>query len=146
MKQCTKCKNLLSLDNFPPDKRAKNGKQAQCRKCIKDFVAGHYRKYPAKHMLARAKARAIKKGFKFNLTIEDIIPLPTHCPIFKIPLRVSEVPQDENAYSLDRINNNLGYVKGNVIVMSYLANRLKNNGTAEQHDRIAAWMRAQGLK
>ena len=39
-----------------------------------------------------------------------------------------------------------GRVSGpdNVVVMSYLANRLKNDGTAAQHARIANWMREHG--
>lgn len=40
----------------------------------------------------------------------------------------------------------LGYVPSNVIVMSYLANRLKNDGTAAQHARIAQWMTAIAMK
>lgn len=37
-------------------------------------------------------------------------------------------------------------VKGNVVVMSYEANRLKNDGTAEEHETIAKWMRDQEAK
>lgn len=39
------------------------------------------------------------------------------------------------------MDNEKGYVPGNVVVMSYRANRLKNDGTAEEHEIIAAWMR-----
>lgn len=145
MKLCTKCNQELPLALYPPDKRSTDGKQARCRKCINTFIKEHYRRNPAEHMLRRAKTRSTRKGFDFNLTIDDIKPLPKYCPIFNIPLRISIVPQDPNAYSLDRIDNKLGYIKGNVIVMSYLANRLKNNGTAKQHEQIAAWMRSKGL-
>ncbi len=95
-------------------------------------------------MLRRAKARAKKNGWDFDLTIEDLLPLPALCPVFNQPLRLSISPQDLWAYSLDRVHNNQGYVKGNVVVMSYLANRLKNDGTAEQHEAIARWMRSVG--
>lgn len=33
-------------------------------------------------------------------------------------------------------------MRGNVIVMSYKANRLKNDGTADEHEAIAKWMRS----
>src|SRR3546814_14524029 len=60
-----------------------------------------------------------------------------------MPLRLAAKPQDPWAYSLDRIDNTKGYVRGNVAVMSYKANRLQNEGTAEEHEIIAAWMRKQ---
>ena len=60
-----------------------------------------------------------------------------------MPLRVSDGGQDPWSYSLDRVDNKKGYVRGNVVVMSYKANRLKNDGTAEDHEIIAAWMRKQ---
>ena len=93
-------------------------------------------------MLRRASARAKRKGLEFNLTIEDITPLPTNCPVFGQVLTRGNGQQDPNAFSLDRIDNNKGYVKGNVVVISYLANRLKNDGTAEQHQRISDWMKS----
>lgn len=63
-----------------------------------------------------------------------------------MPLRIGHVPQDPWSYSLDRVDNKKGYVPGNVVVMSYKANRLKNDGTAEEHETIAKWMRDQGAK
>jgi hypothetical protein len=41
---------------------------------------------------------------------------------------------------LDRIIPEEGYVAGNVNVVSYRANRIKNDGTAEEHLKIADWM------
>lgn len=91
-------------------------------------------------MLRRAYSRAARKGLVFDLVIDDIMPLPTHCPVFGTELSVGNGQQDPNAYSLDRIDNSKGYVADNVRVISYLANRLKNDGTADQHRRIADWM------
>lgn len=91
-------------------------------------------------MIRRARARAKKRGLDFAVEVHDILPLPQTCPVLGIRLRKSAGPQDPQAYSLDRIDNSKGYVPGNVAVMSYLANRLKNDGTAEQHAAIAGWM------
>lgn len=144
-RSCTLCGEEKSLDQFPPDRRAKDGVQARCRICINDWMKAHYRKNPAWSMWRRAYARAAKKGWEFNLTVEDLMPLPTHCPVFGTPLRLSEGPQDPHAYSLDRIDNKQGYVRGNIVVMSYRANRLKNDATADEHEAIAAWMRQQAV-
>ena len=37
-----------------------------------------------------------------------------------------------NSPTLDRIDNDRGYVPGNVVVVSYMANSIKTNATAEQ--------------
>lgn len=142
-KHCSFCKDFKPLHQFPPDKRSRDGKQARCRACTNEWMKLHYRKDPVWSMLRRAKARAKKEGFEFDLTVDDISPLPDKCPVLGLQLRLSEFSQDPCAYSLDRIDNKQGYIRGNVAVMSYRANRLKNDGTAEDHEAIAAWMRKQ---
>lgn len=149
-KVCTKCKVLKPIDDFPPDKREnrrKHGyKQAQCRACINEFMKLYHRNNPAKDMIRRAKARSKRKNrIDFDLTVEDILPLPEVCPVLGVPLRPGNGEQDPFAYSLDRIDNSKGYVNGNVAVMSYKANRLKNDGSADDHEKIAAWMRQKNL-
>jgi len=42
--------------------------------------------------------------------------------------------------AIDRVNNSFGYVHGNVQVISNRANRLKSNGTREEHLKIAGYM------
>ena len=142
MKKCLACTKTKSLSCFPPDKRAKDGKQGRCRECINAWMKVHYRKNPAWSMWRRARGRAKKKGFACTITVDDLMPLPEICPVLGIKLRLSEDAQDPAAYSLDRSDNKKGYIPGNVVVMSYKANRLKNDGTAEEHEAIAKWMRS----
>lgn len=72
------------------------------------------------------KARCKKNGIPFGLDLSDLV-VPTHCPVFGLPLvRNGRVMADDNP-SVDRIDPALGYVKGNVWVISWRANRLKNN-------------------
>lgn len=142
-KICTTCQQAKALSDFPPDRRSKDGKQSKCRACINEWMRVHYRKDPVWSMIRRAKTRASKEGLDFSLVAADISPLPTTCPVLGVTMRISEFAQDPCAYSLDRIDNSNGYVRGNVAVISYKANRLKNDGTAEEHEAIAAWMRKQ---
>lgn len=140
-KRCTACRVEKKLEEFYRDDRTKKGKQSHCKRCICESSRAASLADPIKAMLKRAQSRARKKGFEFSLVAEDLMPLPTRCPIFGIELTRGNGQQDPSAFSLDRIDNSKGYVSGNVIVMSYLANRLKNDGTAEHHEKIAAWMR-----
>ncbi len=86
-----------------------------------------------------AKIRAEGKGLPFDITVEDIF-IPDICPILGIPLVVGTGKLHDGSPSLDRKHPELGYVKGNVAVLSHKANAIKNNGTAKQHRRIADWM------
>lgn len=84
-----------------------------------------------KALLRAAKARAKKKNIPFNITIEDFV-LPERCPLLEIPLTVGYGSSQENSYSLDKIIPELGYVKGNVWVISNKANMIKNNASLNE--------------
>src|SRR5262249_20499481 len=85
---------------------------------------------PRKGMLAGARRRARIRGLEFNLTIEDLI-VPDLCPILGIPLVVCKGKPCDGSPSLDRIDNDRGYTRDNVRVISYLANTAKNNMSDE---------------
>lgn len=81
-------------------------------------------------MWYRVKRRAKEQGLEFNLEISDIT-IPEICPLLGIPLVAHNSGQPDSP-SLDRINSLLGYVKGNVWVVSMKANAAKNNLTLEE--------------
>ena len=85
-----------------------------------------------KYILQTAKGRARFHGIEFNLELSDIS-IPPICPYLGIPITQYQGKGlfDSNA-SLDRIDNTKGYVKGNVEVISNLANKMKRNATKEQ--------------
>lgn len=99
---------------------------------LKDAETRHNNEDSIKKALIRAaKARAKKKGIPFDITIEDFT-LPEKCPLLEIPLTVGYGSSQENSYSLDKIIPDLGYVKGNVWVISNKANMIKNNASLEE--------------
>lgn len=158
-KNCTKCGERKLLSEFPPNKKMSSGVQSWCRKCNNKHLTKYYsdnpsalqdsykrralahRKNPIPSMLTEARARAKKKGLEFNLTKEDI-KIPDKCPVFGVALIVgSKISSNREAWpSLDRINPLYGYVKGNVQVISYKANVMKQNATPEQLIQFANWV------
>lgn len=96
---------------------------------------------PEVHMLARVKRRAFERGISFALTADDIR-IPKRCPILGIVLTVGDGGATDNSPELDRIDNKKGYVPGNVHVISRRANRIKNDATVAELERIASYLRS----
>jgi len=86
---------------------------------------------PHKSMWHGAKSRAKAKGLPFNITSQDII-IPTLCPVLKIPLIQGDGCMTDASPTLDKRVPHLGYVVGNVTVISSLANRIKTNANSMQ--------------
>jgi hypothetical protein len=97
---------------------------------------------PTKGLLKLAKQRCKKSGVVCTITEADIT-IPEFCPILGVKLEFGDMDTRNNSPSLDRIRPELGYIAGNVAVVSYRANRIKNEGSADEHRRIAEWMDAQ---
>jgi hypothetical protein len=90
-------------------------------------------------MVYYAKTRAIKEGLPFDLSPEDII-IPAQCPVFPhIRLEIGKGNKTDNSPSLDKIIPELGYVHGNVEVMSMKANRMKSDGTLQELVLLGQW-------
>lgn len=83
-----------------------------------------------------ARARAKEKGLEYNLEHGDVF-IPEHCPVLGIKLKPGGPGGVDSSPTLDRINNTKGYVKGNVIVVSRLANQIKSTATYQQVRRVA---------
>jgi|TARA_A100000171_G_scaffold33006_1_gene31388 hypothetical protein len=135
---CTKCgvKKELNKTNFIPrygkEKHVAKGFRSDCRECYNKLTRGNPR-YLRKALLRHAKKRALNKGLDFNLTLEDLT-YPDVCPILGIKLKhgYGKGKDRENSPSIDRIDNTKGYTLDNVIIVSVLANSIKNSATPEQ--------------
>ena len=53
---------------------------------------------------------------------------------------VKEGPRTHNSPSLDRTDPKLGYILGNVRVLSWRANYLKGDATVQEIRKLLAWM------
>lgn len=95
----------------------------------------HYVRHHKRVFVQRAFRRAKELGLEFNITVDDIS-WPTHCPRYglKIDYAVTRGRKD-NSPSLDRIDNRKGYIKGNVEIICWRANRHKSDATMDEMRR-----------
>lgn len=103
------------------------------RKWEREWRRQWYKNNPEKRLLQGARKRAKEKGLPCTITEKDII-IPQYCPYLGIKLETSSPRGSSraNVYSLDKIIPELGYVPGNIEVISHLANTMKSNATIEQ--------------
>lgn len=149
-RKCCKCNNWLDLSNFstririPTSSTKDENKKvptlyyrSDCKECslkainIEKYGSAEkrrelHKKDPRKVMLSHAKTRAKIRKLEFNIEYSDII-VPEKCPLLNIPIFVTPVKIGPNSPTIDRIDCNKGYIKGNVMVISSRANTAKGN-------------------
>lgn len=128
---------------------AKEGRgSSYCKEHATECQRRNRKSYPSEqpaHILCRnAKIRAKKRGIPFGITPADIV-IPEFCPILGLRL-VSGVGPSTRAdlASLDRINPTLGYVRGNIAVISKRANQIKSDATSAELFATAEFVKSQG--
>jgi hypothetical protein len=97
-------------------------------------------KHWAKWRLVQIKNRCKKKGLDFNLEESDLV-LPTSCPVLGIPLYMGLGVTDHNSIHVDRVDNDKGYIKGNIQIISGRANFIKGDTTLKEIEAVAKYMR-----
>lgn len=149
MKACAWCGVTKNADCFGKNAARPDGRHSACKECVnaksllrsktfpertKEILRKHVAKKRATDprlylwKKARDRVRYDTVNREFTITREDII-IPELCPYLGIPLNSG----DPDAWaSLDRIDSNKGYVPGNIQVISFLANQMKNRATKEQ--------------
>ena len=83
----------------------------------------------------RNRARWLK--IPFNIEPEDIV-ITTHCPVFGEAFDGSKADWKP---TVDKIIPELGYIKGNIAVISMKANRLKNNASLAELEAIVDYLK-----
>ena len=124
------------------------GQSGRCPQCGLEFVAkGNRTIYCSSQCQAKAyrstpdgwritkvsrlQQSAKKRGIEFSITKEDI-PTPEKCPYLGIPLKYDNDGLQGDSASVDRIDNVLGYVPGNIQTVSNKANTMKSVATDDE--------------
>lgn len=135
-KYCSGCKTLKPASDFSKARNQVSNLAPWCRDCMKEHRRIKRSHDPRRFLLHAAKHRAKVAGMPFDLTLDDIA-IPMFCPALGIQLQISDGYQRNHSPSIDRVHPELGYVKGNVIVVSWKANRIKVDATAEELRMVA---------
>lgn len=163
--QCSRCKVFKDQDDFEPGKtkckscRAKlfhyyeqhrdreiaraTASQNKDRQTTNEKKRARNRKNSVSYILCGIKSRAKRRGIPFDLSHEDIV-IPTHCPVLGIPLMIGDGTAGDNSPSVDRIIPNLGYVKGNIRIVSHRANTIRSNASIDELKMLVTFL--EGIK
>jgi hypothetical protein len=157
MKTCSKCSQTKPLAEYYKSKACPDGYTYYCIACayptqsiekkeyIKNKIAAERQDDPVKFLLAAAKCRAKKEGVPFNLTKEDL-QIPMYCPVFGMELTYGGTGVSKRGYgaspsaaSIDRVDGKKGYIKGNINVISWKANRAKCQLSVKELVKLAEY-------
>ena len=94
-----------------------------------------------------ASANSKKKKLPIDIDPEYMksLEFPDICPVLGIPILYDAEARSENSPSLDKFDPKLGYVKGNVQIISWKANRLKSDGSPQDWMKIAEWCKKKDV-
>lgn len=121
--ECTRLANRARIAANPDGNRS----------AVKRWAANN----PLRVMLRKAKWRAKRAGVPFTISTGDVV-VPDVCPVLGVRLVRGS---GDCAPTLDRRIPELGYVPGNVAVISNKANRIKNDATLADLEAVIAWLR-----
>jgi hypothetical protein len=126
-------------------------RRTSTRVCVQCGIEIHYPKdlarYRTNNTLYRQylsrKQVAKTKSIPFSIEFADI-EQPTHCPVLGIELEYGwsgENTRLDNKATLDKVIPSLGYVPGNVYVISWRANKLKSDLAIDELEAILKYMK-----
>ena len=97
-------------------------------------------------IMSYARSNGTPLGFRnaaeFVMHLDEIA--PKKCPVFNKPLIAGVGKHGDMSPSIDKIIPSKGYVKGNIQVISYMANRMKNNAGPRELKQFANWVMTGG--
>lgn len=125
--QCVEC-NRTKLQKW----MEKNGGRATVQRAWRDRDI-------LRSKIVNIRAGAKKRGIDFSITEKDLS-LDDDCPSCGVAYESGiDAYSKGTARSVDRIDNDIGYVPGNVFIICRRCNTMKSNGTLEQLKSLVRW-------
>lgn len=137
---CTTCKVEKPLTDFTANKKKRNGRSSSCRRCHQSLypTTARYHVDNRGPLITLCRRRARKAGVPCAISKSDLV-IPDRCPVLGIPLSLGRGVCHAGSPTVDRLRPELGYVTGNINIISSKANRIKNNATLEELKALVAW-------
>jgi hypothetical protein len=163
LRTCGKCKRGLPASEFYRQTARRDGLSFWCKDCqrqqLRDYRnkdrvtwrlkdAAYRKSYWGKDpkrvwaivACQSAKRRARRDGMDFDITWQTLLPFCVdNCPVLGISLAYERSPGrgiHAGSPTIDRLDNSLGYIISNVIVVSYRVNRIKNDATLQELETV----------
>lgn len=118
-------------------------KRAEINAYMKEAMRKRREEDPICGIIIGLRNKCKRLGILFNLDRSDIV-IPHACPVLGIPLvrgRRDAIDGPTTTHggspTVDRVDPTKGYTKGNVLVVSRLANVIKSNATPEEILKVA---------
>lgn len=142
---CGTCKAVLPRAAFGSRPSGYLGVDQVCRECRKVKAQADYAKRDYRRIvLDRVRSRANLRGLPFDLDLDDIV-IPEFCPVLGVRLERASGNMTDSSPSVDRIKPELGYTKGNIIIISNKANRIKTDATPRELMTVAQFYERFGI-
>ena len=133
---CSHCKIEKSCVDFGKSTHGRLGlnnirHKYICRACDYKIIKSKHISQPHVRLFHLARRRAEKRNIEFSLTkdlIKQKFPKDNICPVTKKPFEYDAKNRNQNP-TIDRIDNNKGYTKDNIVIVSYIVNKIKNDLT-----------------
>lgn len=155
---CRNCTNLLIINEKPNHFESDRTLCKEChqkrtegwRKNNKHKVTALNKKkrledpiyYWAQRQSICVKNKCKRLSIPYTLSLDYLISIfELYCPILGLKLNYLNKSIQDDSPSLDRLIPNLGYIKGNVHVISNKANVIKSRATHEEIRKVADWVK-----
>lgn len=147
------CGELKPLHEFAINNNMKGGHDNRCKVCHKEYKRRRRIKDPYKHYWQTKLSHSY--GHEFTITPNDIpgveieyfisnrnkkefrtIKYPSHCQYSGVKLNWFNTNDEPDSPSIDRWDNNKGYVPGNVYIVAKGVNSMKGSTSVEKWEEM----------
>jgi hypothetical protein len=143
---CKICRRKQSSYSQSVNAETRKEYQSDYQRAHPTQVRAYQKKFRSRNRLAESfrslKNKAKRRGMPFTISLKDIV-VPDVCPILGIPIFRGEASPSDNSPSVDKVIPALGYVAGNIQVISSKANRMKSDGTLEEIVLLGEWAKKE---